>query len=397
MPTNQGSSNFPANANDFLTAVETIAQQNIRSVENTNLIEDAFYDYEVKDGKVIEEAIIEMAEAQAFVPTAEGQQPDLSPLDPKLYVKYFSEWESKQFKTTLRRDEIRAIIARGESAEAVASRIMATLTSGEGDYDYGQMRAVIEDASVGADAVSEVLGNKKPKNMKGVMFAIRKMFNAIKATNDVANVPCKQGVPVNDIRIAISEDVLALIDMVELANLFNLSKEEILGKVVKLPYDPNYAGTRVLVYDRKALGRATRLFEYGQDVLGLARYSNHGLTTERCYFYNTLFKALALDITSAISNAEGDIMENETYYDITETLSNCKSNNVLEQIGEGQTFKAVYTADEGYTLTGASVSVTMGGASVANAYDDGVVQIANVSGDIVVTISAVSEQVKHYG
>lgn len=309
MPTNQGSATFPVKANDFLDAVETIAQQNIRSVESTNLIEDAFYEYEVNDGKVIEEAIIEMAEAQAFVPTAEGAQPDLSPLDPKLHIKYFNEWEEKQFKTTLRKDEIRAIIARGESAEAVASRIMGTLTSGEGDYDYTQMRAVIEDASVGVNAVTDVLGNKKPKNMKGVMYAIRKMFNAIKATNDKGGVPCKQGVPVDDIRIAISEDVLALIDMVELANLFNLSKEEILGKVVKLPYDANYAGTRVLVYDRKALGRGTRLFEYGQDILGLARYSNHGLTTSRAYFYNNLFKALALDVSDAVTTAEAEIME----------------------------------------------------------------------------------------
>lgn len=311
MPTNQGSATFPATANAFLDAVETIAQQNIRAVESTNLIEDAFYEYEVDDGKVIEEAIIEMAEAQAFVPTAEGAQPDLSPLDPKLHIKYFNEWEEKQFKTTLRRDEIRTIIARGESAEAVASRIMGTLTSGEGDDDYTKMRVVIEDATVGVNAVTDVLGNKKPKNMKGIMYAIRKMFNAIKATNQKGGVPCKQGVPVEDIRIAISEDVLALIDMVELANLFNLSKEEILGKVVKLPYDANYTGTRVLVYDRKALGRGTRLFEYGQDILGLARYSNHGLTTSRAYFYNSLFKALALDVTDAVTSAEGEIMEDE--------------------------------------------------------------------------------------
>lgn len=308
-PTDTGSGTFPTKANDFLNAVETIAQQNIRSVESTNVIEDAFYDYEVGDGKVIEEAIIEMAEAQAFVPTAEGSQPDLSPLDPKLHIKYFSEWVEKQWKTTLRKDEIRAIIARGETAEAVASKIMATLTSGEGDYDYGEMRAVIEDASVGVDATSDVLGNKKPKNMKGVMYALRKMFNAVKATNTKGGCACKQGVPVGDIRIAISEDALALIDMVELANLFNLSKEEILGKVVKLPYDPNYAGTNVLVYDRKALGRGTRIFEYDQDVLGLARYSNHGLTTSRAYFYNSLFKALRLDISDAVASAVGDIMD----------------------------------------------------------------------------------------
>lgn len=309
MSTNQGSSTFPSVANAFLTAVETIAVQNIREVVNTNLIEDAFYDYEVKDGKVIEEAIIAMAEAQSFVPTPEGSQPDLSPLDPTLYVKYFNNFEEKQFKQTLRKDEIRAIIAKGETADAVASRILGTLTSGEGDYDYAQMRAVIEDPTVGVNAVTDVLGNKKPTNMKGVMYAIRRMYNAVKATNTKGGVPTKQGVPVADIRIAISEDVLALIDMTELANLFNLSKEEILGKVVRLPSDANYSGNRVGVYDRKALGRATRTYEYDQDILGLARYSNHGLTTSRAYFYNALFKFLYLDISDAVASAEAEIME----------------------------------------------------------------------------------------
>lgn len=311
MPAYTGSTDFPAKANDFLTAVETIAVQNIRDVKNTNVIEDAFYEYEVDDGKVIEEAIIEMAEAQAFVPTEEGAQPDLSPLDPKLHIKYFSEWEEKQFKTTLRRDEVRAIIAKGESAEDVASRIMATLTSGEGNYDYTKMRSIIDDESVGVSAVADGVVRGEPRNMKGVMYVIRKMFNAIKATNTKGGVTVKQGVPVEDIRIAISEDLLALIDMVELANLFNLSKEEILGKVVRLPYDADYSSGRVLVYDRKALGRATRVFEYSQDVLGLARYSNHGLTTARCYFYNNLFKALYIDCTDAMEDTEDEILNAE--------------------------------------------------------------------------------------
>lgn len=308
MPTNKGSETFVPHANEFLTAVETIAEQNIRSVVSTNRIEDAFYDYEVNDGKVVEEAIIAMAEAQAWEATPEGTQPDLSPLDPTLYIKYFNEYEEKQFKTTLRRDEIRAIIARGESAEAVASRILDTLTQGEGDYDYSQMRAVLEDATVGVDASTTILGNRHPTNMKGVMYAVRKMFNAIKATNTVGGVPVKQGVLVDDIRVAMSEDLLALIDMTELANLFNLSKEELMGKLVKLPYDTNYSGNRVCVYDRKALGRATRLFEYGQDILGLARYSNHGLTTSRAYFYNSLFKFLSLDVSAAVTASEGQIM-----------------------------------------------------------------------------------------
>ena len=94
-----GSSEFPVTYNDFLDGIETLAVQNIRSVESTNKIEDAFYEYEVDNGKVVEEAIIAMAEAQAFGPTAEGAQPDLSPLDPKLYIRYFNNFTEKQFKT----------------------------------------------------------------------------------------------------------------------------------------------------------------------------------------------------------------------------------------------------------------------------------------------------------
>ena len=307
-----GSANFPATNNAFLSAVETIAQQNVRSVISTNKIEDAFYEYEVKDGKVVEEAIIAMAARQAFVPTAVGAQPDLSPLDPALYIRYFNNFEENQFKVTKRPDEIRAVIARGMSEEKLAAEILATLTAGEGDYDYAQMRAIIEDSTnVGVDASAALFSNKVPQNAKGIMYALRVMFNAVKGTNTIGlaqGISTKQGVPVEDIRIAVSENVLALIDMVELASLFNLSKEEIYGKIVMLPYDSNYSGNRVLVYDRKALGRATRTFEYGQDNMQLARYTNFGLTTSRAYFYNPLFKCLALDISTAVAAAEAGLI-----------------------------------------------------------------------------------------
>ena len=307
-----GSQTFPATANAFLAAVETIAHQNVRAVKSTNRIEDAFYEYEVKDGKVIEEAIIAMAARQAFVPTAQGAQPDLSPLDPVLDIRYFNNFDENQFKVTKRPDEIHAVIASGMSEEKLAAEILDTLTAGEGDYDYSQMRAIIEDSvNVGVNASAALFNNGVPQTAKGIMYAIRRMFNAVKATNTIgigATTPIKQGVPVEDIRVAVCEDVLALIDMTELANLFNLSKEEILGKIVMLPTDANYAGTRVLVYDRKALGRATRTFEYGQDVLQLQRYVNFGLTTSRAYFYNPMFKCLSLDCSTAVAAEEGQLI-----------------------------------------------------------------------------------------
>lgn len=305
----KGSATFPIKENEALSLVETIASQRIASVKNTNTIEDAFFDYDVENGKVIEEAIIKMAEEQTFVATG---QPDLSPKDPALFVKYFNKWEQKQFATTLRRDDIRAVIAgnKGATAEGVAGEIMATLTAGEGFYDYGQMRAIIENPDVG-EIGNDYLGGT-PKNMKGVIYSVRKLFNVVKSTNTAGGIPCVQGVPVEDIRIAVDEDVLNLMDVVELANVFNLSKEELFGKLVVLPYDESYDGKHtILVYDRKALGRATRLYDYSQDIVGKGRYTNHYLTTERAYFYNSLFKAIRLDVSTAVASAKGEIITGE--------------------------------------------------------------------------------------
>ena len=51
------------------------------------------------------------------------------------------------------------------------------------------------------------------------------------------------------------------------------------------------------------------LFEYSQDVIGKGLYTNHYLTTERCYFYNKLFKCATLDVTTAMNAERGEIMQ----------------------------------------------------------------------------------------
>lgn len=311
-----GSDTFPVNANDVYDLVETIAVQNIRAVKSSNRIEDAFYDYVVENGAVIEEAIIEMANKQAFVKTG---APDLSPKDPNLDVKYFNNWEAKQFQTTIRRSDIRKIIAdKGTGFDEVVSAILATLSEGEGYDDYKAMRDILNDKqNVGYDMSAQggIFAGLEPKNMKGVIYCMREMYNALKATNKVgldATNGILQATPVEDIRIAVSESLLNLMDVVELANVFNLTKEELFGKLVVIPFEADaqdYDAGRIVVYDRKALGRGTRLFEYSQDVIGKGLYTNHYLTTERCYFYNPLFKCVSLDCNTALTAEKATILQ----------------------------------------------------------------------------------------
>ena len=386
-----GSDTFPLNVNGFLDLVEPLAIQNIRNVKSANRINDAFYEYEVENGKVIEEAIIKMAEKQNYVNTG---APNLAPKDPVLAVKYFNNWEEHQYQTTTRIAEIRKIIAnKGTGVEEVVSEIIDTLTQGEGYDDYKAMRDIIADEGVGFDASTTIFNDCHPKNMKGVLYCLREMYNSLKATNTVGiddQVSFKQATPVEDIRIAISESVLNLIDVVELASIFNLSKEELFGKLVVIPYDVDFPA-KVVVYDRKALGRGTRLYEFSQDYIGKGLYTNHYLTVSRIYLYNALYKCLTLDITEALATAISSVLDANVYYSVSKTLSHATTDSTVAKVLSGKSFSATFVADSGYTLTGATVSVTMGGTDItADAYDDGVVSIPAVSGNIAISITAVS-------
>lgn len=76
-----------------------------------------------------------------------------------------------------------------------------------------------------------------------------------------------------------------------------------------------------------------------------------------------------------------------TAYVVTQSLLNVSSSFAGDSVISGQAFNATLTADTGYTLAG--VVVTMGGVDVtATAYNAGVVSIANVTGNIIITASA---------
>ena len=85
------------------------------------------------------------------------------------------------------------------------------------------------------------------------------------------------------------------------------------------------------------------------------------------------------------------VLDNNTYYSVTNNLTNCVSSNSAVQVVEGESYAAAITANSGYELE--SVLVTMGGADVsATAVSGGNITIASVTGDTVIT--AVAEEVQ---
>lgn len=382
----QGNKNFPASNNDKLGIVETIAAQNIRGLKSTNKLEDAFYFYDVGDGVVIEEAVIEMAKKQAFDKDAF----DRKAKDPTLYARYFNNWVPGQYQVTKRTNDIRKVIAtgKGSGVEQVAAEILDTLTQGEGAQMFIDMRKLLMTAAV--PNYRTHLGGV-PTTMKGVLYALRDMYNHVKCDNDdLTGEVYRSSVPDGDIRIAVTTKVLNLIDVTELANVFNLSKEELFGKLVVVDVDDVEEGGmwyKAVVYDRKAMGHGRRLEEFSTEEIAKGLYTNFYLTTDDCLFYNPLFKACYIDCSKAAAAAKADIVGAADEVTVTQTLNGATSTWTATKMDKYGTYYAVLTAPAGKAIT--AVNATVGGAAVNNVYnaDTGEVTVPLAGGNVAVTVT----------
>jgi hypothetical protein len=75
---------------------------------------------------------------------------------------------------------------------------------------------------------------------------------------------------------------------------------------------------------------------------------------------------------------------------VTMNLKNCAIDNHKKAVIDGEGYGATITAAAGYTLDGAAVTITMGGIDVSTYYSNGKIAIPSVTGDIAITVTAVS-------
>jgi len=91
------------------------------------------------------------------------------------------------------------------------------------------------------------------------------------------------------------------------------------------------------------------------------------------------------DITSQVFSGTPTVRR----VSVTNNLSNCSTSNASSVVEAGTAYTATITAAEGYTLDGASVSITMGGTNVNQYYSNGTINIPSVTGDVVISVTAV--------
>lgn len=91
------------------------------------------------------------------------------------------------------------------------------------------------------------------------------------------------------------------------------------------------------------------------------------------------------DITNTVFDGNTTILRRS----ITKNLTQCASSNTRTYVIDGQSYVTNLTADEGYDID--SVSITMGGVDMSTFYKDGIISIPEVTGDIVITATAITQ------
>lgn len=124
-----------------------------------------------------------------------------------------------------------------------------------------------------------------------------------------------------------------------------------------------------------------------------AKFNNYAGTTLSDRVINYL---LSIGITAKELNEFRSIMCDGTpsiiiapTVNVLGTYTNCSTSNTSSTTNKYASYTATITADSGYTLEGAVVTITMGGNNITStAYNNGVIYISEVSGDIIISIEA---------
>lgn len=120
----------------------------------------------------------------------------------------------------------------------------------------------------------------------------------------------------------------------------------------------------------------------------------------------TSFNLITVDLDNKIIYADNfgvgidrmvSYAEDIVTYSITRNLTNCTSSSGVSEVIEGGNHTETITASIGYTMEGATVMVTMNGVNVTSSvYSNGTINLTNITGNIVITVSAVEVPVASY-
>ena len=121
------------------------------------------------------------------------------------------------------------------------------------------------------------------------------------------------------------------------------------------------------------------------------------VNTSTAYQSNIKYRVKAKDTTGVYDDSPYSDELSITYYSITNTLTNCTSDNIQQMVANGFSYNSIITVSDGYIIGSDNWNITIGGTSdktKGTLSSDGKtlnVAILSVNGNIVITASAALE------
>ena len=121
------------------------------------------------------------------------------------------------------------------------------------------------------------------------------------------------------------------------------------------------------------------------------------VNTSTAYQSNIKYRVKAKDTTGVYDDSPYSEELSITYYSITNTLTNCTSDNIQQMVANGFTYNSIITVSDGYIIGSDNWNITIGGTSdktKGTLSSDGKtlnVAILSANGNIVITASAALE------
>lgn len=292
---NTGSTTIPTDASNVYGMAYKFAKQIIENVSSVNPLDELFNKGKIEYGRDVEEAVLELLDKGSYDENAVNL---FAASDPTFIVRWYKNWSSGQFSTTVRLNEIRKILSRGLSerntAETVAEKIVSNLTESDSFDRYKNEKGVLtalQNAIYQAGyAESASTANELLKKMRNIVDD----FQFINSKYTLANIENRSSL--DDIRIVMPFNIKNAIDIDAMAYMFNMEKADLLAKILVT----DETDGAVYILDKRAVFQYNRLLELTDQWNGKALLTNYWYTVDDMYGYSPLFKATYIDASAML-------------------------------------------------------------------------------------------------
>ena len=212
-------------------------------------------------GQFIEDVYINPAKARGFdVNDFAGL---LQKYEGEIGVQYLSVNSDLQYCVTLTREKIRNAFTSWDALESLITGYINSLYNGSYLTRYNQTKGLVTSAFVGNNVQYKVVDDvTDEQTAKALIRELRSAFTKMQIPSTKYNawnkvkggrLALKTWVDPQDVVVLISADIEALVDVEVLANAFNMSKTDFLGRVIVVDDFNQYNDDGTLAVDGSAI------------------------------------------------------------------------------------------------------------------------------------------------